>query len=716
MEGRVFVRNGRQELVVELYKPRGRLVELGLEPDAYEVRIEHQQGAWLTEPQLVEGERLELGPDQFSPTQPQPARPRGIGPPRYAVAGRNRIELRVGMWRPNDAVSSLPSIAAGSDEAYVIPRLVAGAIDGVIFTPKLSFKNLSSRQCEGVFQLLEGDYDPTEDVFEFRGFRVDDGILPVSLSPGEGLSGRLERNGPGGYAGFGLWRQEGDCVPGQDVALTADVEVGALEVDDRYRIVDQIGLTASVEPSQRWGFAARREETAESIDSTAFAVVPSEPGTYTWTVDFFPESGIGRLTRKGTTTGPLVLFVHEVFSQDLLEDFAGYVTVSADKPVHLEALTVAWGSGVQGGVQYSNFPVRADAAPPYAREVPAEDLQQTLDQIRNDFDVVGISAAVVVHGQLVWTGVSGDSFPGTPITTDMYFDIGSIAKNYVATLILRLSEESLLSLDDPLSRWLPNFDNVNPQVTVRQLLGHTSGIANFTRNQFFWNAVFQNPTRMWTPEEVLSYIGPPDFLPGTAWDYSNTNYTLLGMIAERATGTSLSFALRGRLLAPLGLTHTFLEAEETVPGTIAHAWFDIDGDGRYDDISGINRTSQVSAAWAAGGMVAAAADLARWACALFEGKVLSADSLSQMLDFHEVSLPPTPITDYGLGTVRALVSGREYWGHGGDMIGYTAMMFYAPKERISIAILINQDSLDYSAGPLLLDPIVAAIRSVPGGQ
>jgi D-alanyl-D-alanine carboxypeptidase len=298
----------------------------------------------------------------------------------------------------------------------------------------------------------------------------------------------------------------------------------------------------------------------------------------------------------------------------------------------------------------------------------------------------------------------------------MYFDIGSIAKNYVATLILRLSEESLLNLDDPLSQWLPNFDNVNPQVTVRQLLGHTSGIANFTRNQFFWDAVFQNPTRMWTPEEVLSYIGPPDFLPGTAWDYSNTNYTLLGMIAERATGTSLSSALRGRLLEPFGLTHTFLEAEETVPGTIAHAWFDIDGDGRYDDISGIDRTSQVSAAWAAGGMVATAADVARWACALFEGKVLSADSLSQMLDFRQVSLPPTPITDYGLGTVRALVSGREYWGHGGDMIGYTAMMFYAPKERISIAILINQDFLDYSAGPLLLDPIVAAIRSVPGGE
>jgi hypothetical protein len=123
LEGRVFVRNGRQELVVELYKPRGRLVELGLEPDTYEVRIEHQQEAWLTEPQLVEGERLELSPNQFSPTQPQPARPRGIGPPRYAVAGRNRIELRVGMWRPNDSGISLPRIAAGTDSVDFLAGL-----------------------------------------------------------------------------------------------------------------------------------------------------------------------------------------------------------------------------------------------------------------------------------------------------------------------------------------------------------------------------------------------------------------------------------------------------------------------------------------------------------------------------------------------------------------------------------------------------------------
>jgi D-alanyl-D-alanine carboxypeptidase len=600
--------------------------------------------------------------------------------------------------------------AAGSQDAYVIPRLVAGDIDGVVFTPTLSFKNLSDRQYEGTFQLYEGDFKPAGGVFEFNGFMINDGILPVSLMPGEGLSGKLKKVDAGGYAGFGVWRQDCDCTAAQDLALTADVEVRRIQADNQDTIVDQIGFTASAHPSPRWGFAARRTGTAASGDSTAFTVVPGEPGPYSWTVDFFPESGIGHLTRHGNASGPLALFIHEVFGQDLPTDFAGYVTVSADKPVSLEALTVAWGARVQGGIQYSNFPVRADPAIPYTREISAANLQQWLDQITEENNFVGVSAAVVVHGHLVWTGVSGSSYPGVPITSDMYFDIGSAAKNFVAALVLKLSEEGRLSLEDPIGQWLPTFKYVDERVTIRQLLGHTSGIYNFTANPNFWHTVFAYPSRMWTPEDVLSFIGPADFPPGTSWEYSNTNYTLLGMIARKAAGSSLSAALRSRLLDPVGLTSTFLPPEESLPGTLAHGWFDLNGDGSYDDLSVIDRTSQVSAVWGAGGMISTAADVARWACALFEGKVLSADSLTQMLDFREVSLPPSPIVGYGLGALRAVVSGREYWGHGGDMIGYTAMMLYAPQERISIALLFNQDYVEYVVGPELLDPIVAAIQ------
>jgi hypothetical protein len=115
LEGRIFVRNARQELVVELYKSQGRLVELGLEPGAYEIRIERPAEAWLAKSQLGEGHRLEMGLDQFTPTKPEPSRARGFNPPSYSVAGRNRIELRLGMGRTGGSSGSTPVVAAGAD-------------------------------------------------------------------------------------------------------------------------------------------------------------------------------------------------------------------------------------------------------------------------------------------------------------------------------------------------------------------------------------------------------------------------------------------------------------------------------------------------------------------------------------------------------------------------------------------------------------------------
>jgi hypothetical protein len=120
LEGRIFVRNARQELVVELYKAQGRKVDLGLEPGAYDVRIERPSEAWLAKSQLADGQRLELGLDQFSPTKPEPSRRRGFGPPSFSVAGRNRFELRFGMWR---AGSSPPQAAQAFVEAKAVDFL-----------------------------------------------------------------------------------------------------------------------------------------------------------------------------------------------------------------------------------------------------------------------------------------------------------------------------------------------------------------------------------------------------------------------------------------------------------------------------------------------------------------------------------------------------------------------------------------------------------------
>jgi D-alanyl-D-alanine carboxypeptidase len=403
--------------------------------------------------------------------------------------------------------------------------------------------------------------------------------------------------------------------------------------------------------------------------------------------------------------------VHQILNQELSGDFAGYVTVSVDQPAHLEALTVAWGSSVQGGIQYSNFPIRADVSVPYVNEDVGEELQGALDRVKAEFDIIGISAAIVVPGHPAWAVASGNSAPGMPIRSDMLFSLGSATKNYVAALVLKLSEEGLLSLDDPINRWLPALNNVDGRVSIGQLLNHTSGIATFSTSAF-WAAVFGDPNRRWRPEEVFRYVGPPNFAPGTNWNYSNTNYTLLGMIVQKATGSRLSEELRRRLLNPLGLTRTYCEAEEAIPGTIAHGWYDLDGNWRNDDMSVIPRTSQYSAAWAAGDMVATAADVARWAWALFEGKVLSPGSLRKMLNFIPLSDEHPPIVGYGMGALRAIIADREYWGHGGNIFGYTTIMLYDPRERVSIAILINQDFVDYAVAPPLFTAIMNALHPV----
>ena len=330
-----------------------------------------------------------------------------------------------------------------------------------------------------------------------------------------------------------------------------------------------------------------------------------------------------------------------------------------------------------------------------------EELQQVLDTELERHNGIGVSAAVIIPGRIPWLGTSGVSHGTTLISTDMLFGIGSTTKNFMAALILQLAEEGELSLQDPLSKYLPSYPNINSTITIRQLLNHTSGVYNFTEHPSIWDTIFANNMRLWTPEEILTtFVLQPYFSPGTGWHYSNTNYTLLGMIVEVITGSKVSTELRNRFLDPLGLTRTFFDIEEQITGVIAHRWYDFFGDGTPDDISFIIRTSEYSAYWAAGAMFSTAEDLARWSQALFRGNVLSPFSLDQMLTFHS----PTPgeplMIAYGLGTIKfipELVAGEEAYGHGGWVFGYLTAMAYFPEYGVSISIILNENNDDCMA-------------------
>ncbi len=245
------------------------------------------------------------------------------------------------------------------------------------------------------------------------------------------------------------------------------------------------------------------------------------------------------------------------------------------------------------------------AGTPSLEPVLSAALQTTVTNLRRQFNLEGLAAAVYVSEQCQWAGAAGSAARESDPDLDpaMTFGFASISKILIVALVLQLAETNLLSLDDPLHKWLPNYRNINSQITIRQLLGHTSGIYNYLdhpADPFISNS---DPNRIWQPEEILgSYVLAPRFPPGTNYGYSNTNYLLLGMIMEAVTGTAVETELANRIFVPLNLQHTFLGA----------------GDLLTDQSKGVNWSSAThvhpanfSKAWTAYGIASAVSDIAR---------------------------------------------------------------------------------------------------------
>ncbi|MFC1853255.1 serine hydrolase domain-containing protein [candidate division CSSED10-310 bacterium] len=332
----------------------------------------------------------------------------------------------------------------------------------------------------------------------------------------------------------------------------------------------------------------------------------------------------------------------------------------------------------------------------------AEEMQKTLDNALNEYDLMGLSAAIIMPDQPNWSGVSGYSYDTTPITSDMLFYMESITKSYVAALVLHLSAEGLLTLEDSLDMWLPEYRYIDGCITIRQLLNHSSGVFDFSEHPTIWDEIMADLHRSWSPEEVITnFVLEPYFEPGTGWYYSNTNYFLLGMVIVEVTGSELSAELRQRFFNPLGLNNTFLAGEDDITGELAHGWYDLDMDGDLDDFSIIPRTAIDSLAWAAGGLVSTAEDNALWASYLFGGDILEQEQLDQMLDF--IAFNSETRTGYGLGTCRFNYCNQTLWGHTGGGIDFSAILFYLPDEEVSFTVMCNQvDEGVISAGTDLL--------------
>lgn len=314
-------------------------------------------------------------------------------------------------------------------------------------------------------------------------------------------------------------------------------------------------------------------------------------------------------------------------------------------------------------------------------------IKERLDLVLSDYmiqnNIKGISASVNIGKEKVWQGAFGYSYDTIKLHPLSLLGIGSITKTYTSTIILQLFEEGKLHLNDPLSKWLPNFENVNSSITIRQLLNHTSGIYNYTENSAIWDEAIRQPAKNWLPVEIMSFIRASYFSPGTNFRYSNSNYILLGMIIEKVTGNSFSYELKKRIFTPLNHNMSFIDTEDTLFKKLSHVWV-----GNTDNSNTNNTVSFFSMAWSAGGIISIATELSDFFSQLFYFKSLLADkTINEMTKIER--------NNYGLAIMVSNYQRNggttKTFGHGGA-IGFMSGASYIPEDSVSIGVICNQNN------------------------
>lgn len=337
---------------------------------------------------------------------------------------------------------------------------------------------------------------------------------------------------------------------------------------------------------------------------------------------------------------------------------------------YLPALSLLWLS------------VASVAAPRDARPVDAKLAKQIDTDVESILQRTGTPGATIVvteHGHVVYRHAYGlrDCGRHQSATVDSYYEIGSITKQFTAAAILQLREAGKLHLDDKLSTYLSKAPHAR-EVTLRQLLSHTSGMPEYLDAVDASKAI-DKPASF---DRLMSYIAgkPLDFPPGSRWSYSNTGYILAGRVIEVVAHDSYQHYVQTHLLDRAGMTHTFTVAqEETLPKMAIG----------YDRESGqikAARTIDASVGWAAGFLVSTVDDLRKWNIALRSGKIMTPADYALMSTSTKTAQGDT---GYGLGLFVDRIDGQPRVGHTGGSLGFTTASEYFPQQDIQIIAFTN---------------------------
>ena len=272
---------------------------------------------------------------------------------------------------------------------------------------------------------------------------------------------------------------------------------------------------------------------------------------------------------------------------------------------------------------------------------------------------------------------------------------GSVGKTFAAATALQLVKEGKIGLDDKVAKylgketWFNRLPNAN-DITVRQLMNHTSGLVRYEFKEQFTKDLSVNPDRVWKPEELLSYLldEKAPFEAGKGWDYSDTNYIVLGMIIEKVTGKKFYDEANRRVVKKLKLSNTIPQDSREIKGLIqGYAGANNPFGGKDEMITDGKFAINPQFEWTGGGWASTGEDLARWAKMMYEGKAFDPSMVPVMLDGVPAKLGPN--VKYGLGVIiRPTAAGLTY-GHSGFFPGYITDMMYFPEKKIAIAVQVN---------------------------
>jgi D-alanyl-D-alanine carboxypeptidase len=329
--------------------------------------------------------------------------------------------------------------------------------------------------------------------------------------------------------------------------------------------------------------------------------------------------------------------------------------------------------------------------------------------------IPGLSVAIGTGHRLAWAGTAGysDLVRKVPVSVDDRFGVGSITKTFVARVVLQLVEEGKLDLnraatdylDPEVVRDVPSAD----VATLRQLLNHQSGIPNW-EFQPAWIRQGRgdqiNLAKVWSKTETIEYVTGDhlraDHEPGDRCTYSNTNYTILGLVIEAVTGNDVALEIRRRILGPLRLKDTFFESFEEIPGGTVHHYHYATP--QFAEDAGIHpefpevrpylvesTAANLSTEWTAGGMVSSASDLLRWAQAIRDGELLSLAMQKEVFAAYPPKQPGSAQVEYMQGVLKVndFHNGEAAFGYGGGTLGFTSRMYWLEKTDLVLVLLTN---------------------------